>query len=398
MTSSGAGSDGVGGTSSGSSSGGNGAGGNSAGGNGASGNSAGGNSAGGSAAGNGSSAGATGGGASANGNESWIWVYGSWKDSVTALKSHASSFTHISPTFYTVNFAYTAATGVAYYTTCDNGGLGGYLCATNGPNDFEGMSTKQFTDRMTALGLKTVPAIYGGSANGGSDLGILNLLNNTAGAADHFISSMVQEAVVNGYDGYNIDWEVPPSVVGQLYADKFVTFANNFKSALSVHGMSLSVDVIASNINGTWCSNNNGFIDFAKVSSSTLDRIILEDYSASLGTATASCQAKTLNPRSPIACPINTNGSDVTVIGMFDLMCTNLPADKIVIGLESNSGATNPIAGKVFTAMANYGFTKIAIWPQAEGGAFVSSAGYAPAGGNWYTQLANFLAQPGASQ
>lgn len=344
----------------------------------------------------GASSGSSSGSASSNaatvvspGHESWVWMYGNWKNSLDAVSAHPSSFTHVSPTFYTLNYDYVS--GVADYTTCDNGGLGGYLCAANGANDFDHLTTKQITAQLTALGLRTVPAIYGGSANGGSDDGIVNLLDNTSGAADHFIAAMTQEAVNNRYAGYNIDWEVSPTIIGGAYAEKFVTFADHFKAALAAHEMFLSVDVISSNINGTWCSDNNGFIDFAKLSRSSVDRIIIEDYSGSLGVPATACPAIRLDAIEPIGCPINDSGSDVTVVGMFNFMCANLPADKIVIGLESNSGATNPIAGEVFGAMQAYGFNKVAVWPQAEANAFMSSQGYVPATGNWYAQLSAFL-------
>ena len=308
---------------------------------------------------------------------------------MNAITANKASFTHISPTFYSVNYNYQS--GVAYYSTCGSGALGGYNCADAGTNNFDGMTTKQVTAQITAAGLKTVPAIYGGGANGGTDTGVQNLLNNTNGAATSFIAAMVSEAVSNGYAGYNIDWEVT-STTGSAYADKLVTFLNNFKAALAVHSMALSFDVIVSNINGTWCSGNNGYADFAKLSASTVDRIIIEDYTAALGTMSTSCQSAVLSSAAPIACPLNANGSDVNAIGLFNFMCSNLPASKIVIGLESFSGASNDIAGQEFTAMEGYGFTNVALWPQAESGyPFLSNAGYVPTTSNWYTQLAAFL-------
>ena len=328
-------------------------------------------------------------GTTTGGHESWAWLYTAWQPSLNAIATNKASFTHISPTFYSVNYNYQS--GVAAYSTCGSGSLGGYNCADMGTNNFDGLTTKQVTQQLTAAGMATVPAIYGGGANGGTDSGVHNLLNNTNGAATAFISAMVTEAVNNGYAGYNIDWEVT-SATGSAYADKLVTFLNNFRAALAAHGMSLSFDVISSNINGTWCSGNDGYADFAKLSASTVDRIIIEDYTASLGTMSTSCQAATLSSSSPIVCPINSNGSDVTAIGMFNFMCSNLPASKIVIGLESYSGATNDMAGQAFAAMKAYGFTRVAVWPQAEAGyPFLSSAGFVSTASNWYTQLSAFI-------
>ena len=109
---------------------------------------------------------------------------------------------------------------------------------------------------------------------------------------------MTTEATTNGYAGYNIDWEVT-SATGSAYSDKLVTFLDNFRAALATHGMSLSFDVIVSNINGTWCSGNNGYADFAKLSASTVDRIIIEDYTASLGTMSTQCQSAVLQRLCP---------------------------------------------------------------------------------------------------
>jgi hypothetical protein len=48
---------------------------------------------------------------------------------------------------------------------------------------------------------------------------------------------------------YNLDWEIGNgSPVNHAYAAKFVSFVNSFKQALG--GLSLSVDVIVSNIDG----------------------------------------------------------------------------------------------------------------------------------------------------
>jgi hypothetical protein len=323
------------------------------------------------------------------GHESWVWPYMNWQASLTAIASNKTSFTHVSPTFYSVNYNYQS--GVAYYSTCGSGSLSGHNCADAGTNYFDGLTTKQVTQQITAAGLATVPAIYGGAANGGTDQGVQNLLNNTNGAATSFITAMVQEAVTNGYAGYNIDWEVG-SATGSAYADKLVTFVNNFKAALAPHGMSLSFDVVVSNINGTWCSSNNGLVDFAKISASSLDRLIIEDYTSSLGTASNACQSAVLSASAPITCPLNAAGSDVTATGLFNFMCSNMAADKIVIGLESYSNGTNPIAGPVFTAMSGYGFTKVAVWPQTESGyPFLSGQGFVGTKANWYAQLAAFL-------
>ncbi len=316
-------------------------------------------------------------------------MYANWANSLNTIVSNASSFTHISPTFYTLNYNYQS--GVAYYTTCPSSG-GAYNCSSNGMNNFGGVTTAAYTQKLKAAGLATVPAIYAGSANGGVDESVENILNNKDGTASNFISAMVQEAVTNGYAGYNLDWEMG-SAVGSSYADKFISFVNTFKAALAVHGMTLSVDAIVSNINGTYCSSNNGFLDFSKLATSSIDRVIIEDYTASLGTSYSSCQAVVLNASSPASCPVNSSGSDVTASGLLNFMCHNLPASMVVIGLESYSSASNPIAGEVVTMMQQYGMSKIAVWPQLEGSyPFLSAQGLKANQSDWYSLLKTFLA------
>jgi len=313
---------------------------------------------------------------SAGGKESWVAVYTDYANALALIASNKASFTHVNPTFYTVNYGYQS--GVAYYSTCPNNGTN-FNCTGNGASPFA-PSTKSFADQVAALGLVTVPVIYGGAGNNGTDAGVENILNNTSGAGDAFIAAMTAEAVSNGYGGYNLDWEVV--AVDGTYADKFVAFVNSFKAALGPHGMSLSVDAIVSNINGTWCSNNSGYIDLAKLSASSIDRIVVEDYVNVLGTATTTCQNVVLSSSSPAGC-------DFTLTGELNMMCApNLPVEKAVIGLEADPGATNPIAGAAFSAIRSYGFTRVAVWPQYP---FMNTAGIQPSGATWYALLQDFL-------
>ncbi len=312
------------------------------------------------------------------GKESWVWVYLDYANQLTAIASHKASFTHVSPTFYDVNYAYQS--GVAYYSTCLP--WAGDCSGGNGPNSFAGLTTKQFTDQVTAMGLVTVPLIYGGAGNSGTDAGIKSILDNTGGAGDAFVAAMTAEAVANGYAGYNLDWEVGPTIDG-TYADKFVAFVDKFKAALGPHGMSLSVDAIVSNINGTWCSGNSGYLDFPKLSASSIDRVIIEDYVSTLGTATTTCQNVVLSTSSPVAC-------DFTFTGELNMMCLpNLAVDKAVIGLMADPSGTNPIAGAAFSTLKSYGFTRVAVWPQYP---FMNDSGIQPPGADWYALLQDFLA------
>jgi hypothetical protein len=323
-------------------------------------------------------------GGAASGHESWAWLYVDYAASLAAIAANPGSFTHVSPTLYTVNYAYES--GVAAYTNCTNGPI----CTDQGSNNFDGFTTQQVAAQINALGLATVPAIYGGADNSGVDVGIQNILNDTNGAQTSFITSMVAEAVANGYAGYNLDWEVGAGVDG-TYAVKFVSFVNAFKGALAQHQMSLSADAIVSNINGTWCSGNSGYLDFGLLSASAIDRIIIEDYTASLGSPSTSCQAAVLSTANPIGCPLNSSGSDVTFTGLLDFMCSNLPAQMVVVGVESISNQTNPIAGQAISAMESYGIDKVAVWPQFQGQDFLSSQGLVAPQPTWYQLLAAFL-------
>ncbi len=213
------------------------------------------------------------------------------------------------------------------------------------------------------------------------DTGVQNLLDDVGGAQAAFISAMTTEAVSNGYGGYNLDWEVGGAIDG-TYAAKFVTFVNAFKAALSPHGLSLSADAIVSNINGTFCSGNSGYLDFGLLATSSIDRVVIEDYLSTLGTATTTCQAAKLSSSTPIDC-------DYTLTGELNMMCPqNLPVGMAVIGLDADPGSTNPIAGTAFATVESYGFTRVAVWPQAP---FMNASGIQPAGSSWYTLLHDFL-------
>ena len=240
-----------------------------------------------------------------SGRQSWAWVYTDWKTSLTAVTSNLQSFTHVSPFFYSVNYNYVS--GVPYYANC-NSVSDNITCTNPGSNNFDGLTTQQITQQLTSARLLTIPVIVAGAANtNGVDIGIQKILNNNNGEANNFISSMVQEAVKNGYAGYNIDWETG-SLIDNTYADKFITFVNNFKTALNVHKMSLSADVIVSNILGTFCSGNAGYLDFNKLSSSLIDYVIIEDYVQSLGSPTTSCQNTILDYNHPIGCDFTFTG------------------------------------------------------------------------------------------
>jgi len=318
--------------------------------------------------------------APASGRESWAWIYTDWATSLGAIAANPAAFTHISPLWYTLNFDYTGR--LPEYIGCD----GDFSCGGGVTNSFAGMTTQQVTAQLNAARLAVVPGIYAGAGNSGIDSSVQAILDNTNGVGDSFIAAMVQEATDKGYAGYNLDWELAhgsSASVGSGYAAKFVAFINSFKAQLG--GLLLTVDVIDSNVDGTYCSGNNGYLDFQQLAASAVDRIIIEDYTPTVGSASTSCQPVVLDHDNPSDC-------DATFTGQLNLMCSGgLPAEKVVIGLESLSTGTNPIAGQAVSLIESYGFTKVAVWPQFEtSGKYLSSAGLSSYS-DWYSLLEQFL-------
>jgi hypothetical protein len=120
-----------------------------------------------------------------------------------------------------------------------------------------------------------------------------------------------------------------------------------------------------------------------------VDWAILEDYDTMLGTASTSCPASWPDPSS----------CTETFLDDLNLMCVYLPQSVMSIGLDAKQSANNPIAGAVFSALASYRVANIAVWPDSNsdgpGGQylFLTDAGIAPAGADWFTLLHNFRAQ-----
>ena len=312
----------------------------------------------------------------ASGRESWAWIYTQWQTSLDAIAANPTAFTHISPLWYTLNFAY--AGGLPRDVGCD----GDFSCGGGAANSFAGLSTKAYTARLAAAKLAVVPGIYAGAENHGTDVGVQRILDNVGGAADSFIASMVAEARANGYAGYNLDWELgfgSGAAVGSAYAAKFVAFVNKFKAALG--SLLLTVDVVNSNVDGSYCSGNNAFLDLNLLAASAVDRVVIEAYSSTLGGPSTGCHPVVLNHRSPSNC-------NPTFTGQLNLMCSGgLPATKVVIGLISVSSGTNPIAGRAVSLLEAYGFTKVAVFPQDQGAGayqFLGAVGLVAGQHDWF--------------
>jgi hypothetical protein len=290
--------------------------------------------------------------------QSLIWVWMGYADALSKIEANKGSFTHVSPALYNINYDYQS--GVAHLV--------------NGNDNFDGLSSKEFSQRVHAAGLKCVPLMYAGAGNFGTDQGIQNILNDAPpGTQKSFITSMVSEAQAKGYDGYNLDWEVSQTGYAK-YGAKLVTFLAAFKSALNAHNMVVSLDLGGWYVRQCDGSGGDGLVDLVALGNS-VDQAIFEAYSGSLGSPGPSCPAS--NP--------NHQDCDADFVAALSVMC-NLPRDVVSIGLISTG--TNPFADKALSAAAAYGFSNVAVWP--DDSKFLNASGM-PNGATWYSVLADFL-------
>jgi hypothetical protein len=313
----------------------------------------------------------------APGRQSLVWVWMDYPQSLAALAANKASFTHVSPSLYDVNYDYTS--GVAEMQSDD------------GPDDFDGLSSTQIASQIHAMGMKCIPLVQAGAANSGTDQGIQNIIGDSPqGTQSAFITSMVQEAVTKGYDGYSLDWEVGGGTTYATYGAGLVSFLAAFQTALHQHGMVLSLIVGDWFVEQSNCSGGTGFVDLAGVSPN-VDQLIVMDYQTTLGTPPAACTTSVPNPQN---CG-NDFGSDM------DLMCAYVPESKVSIGFDSDpSAGNNDIAGACVSATQVSGIQAVAIWPEYNtagpngGYAFCDATNISPAGATWFQLLAGFLAGP----
>lgn len=258
-------------------------------------------------------------------------------------------------------------------------------------DDFGGLSSSQICQKVHAAGMKCVPLVFAGGGNAGTDLGIHDVLDDSpAGARDGLITSLVNEAIAKGYDGYNLDWEFDGNQTTRAtYGAKLDAFLDTLKNALHAHGMELSFDLGTWFIEQTNCSGGKGVVDLTTFGAH-VDMAIVEAYTNVLGTPKTSCPASLANPA---AC-----SGDFTSV--LDLMCVYLPKGKISIGLDARpdtSLANNPIAGAAIAATKAYGIQNVAVWPDSNSDgpsgsyAFMDTTGIQPANANWYDLLSAFL-------
>jgi hypothetical protein len=309
----------------------------------------------------------------------WAFIYLS--DSLAAIKPHASSFTHVSPLIYDVNYAYSSGVAEFWNTKTDS--------------FQDGLTSTTVTTAIHAMGLKSLPVILGGASNNGTDDGIHTLLTD-ATAQTSFITSMVSEAQKKSYDGYNLDWEMSQGATTfAAYGTQLIAFLGAFKSALNAHGMILTYDVVDFNVVQSNCSGGQGPVDLTKLGA-VVDLAIVEDYNSKLGVAETTCPATLQNP---LLCNQTFNDD-------LNFMCVYLPLDVISIGMNacgatssSCGGGSNTIAGTAIADIEAYGIKSVALFPQANsdgpsgGYAIFDGVGLTPTGTTWFSILSDFLAK-----
>jgi hypothetical protein len=264
-----------------------------------------------------------------------------YQNSLNTVAANAHSFTHVSPSLYNVNYAYSS--GVAQ------------LQGDNGPDNFDGLSSAQVASRVHGMGMKCIPLIQAGAGNGGTDQGIQNIVANSPSGAQHaFITAMVQEAVSKGYDGYSLDWETGGGTTYAGYGQAMTSFLGAFQSALHQHGMVLQLVVGGWFVHQSNCSGNAGFVDL-QAAAQNVDQVIMMSYDTALGSPPAQCNMSVSNPQ-------NCGGDFASDL---NLMCAYVPLDKINMGYDSDPAAgNNDVAGATVSATEKAGITAVSIWPE----------------------------------
>jgi hypothetical protein len=289
--------------------------------------------------------------------QSLVWVWLDYRASFNTILQNANSFTHVSPALYQMNYNYQS----------------GVVENEIGNGHYDGLTGAQMATALHLAGLKIVPLMYAGAGNSGTDMGIQNVLSNPT-IAQSFIDSQVQEALDNGYDGWNLDWEVGDTKYDP-YGVKLIAFLTAFKQALNAHGMVLSFDLGGWYIKQCTASGGGGLVDL-KAFAPAVDQAIIEDYSDSFDSSTGKCPTTTPDLQS-----CDSFGSGLSV------MCAT-SSNVVSIGLITPT--SNPFAPQALDAVAGYGFQSVALWPDSS--SFLNSKGI-PNNATWFSVLAAWLAQ-----
>jgi hypothetical protein len=288
--------------------------------------------------------------------QSLVWVWIDYRKSIQTILDNANSFTHVSPALYQMNYNYQS--GVVQNETANA--------------HYDGLTGASMAVALHSAGLKVVPLMYAGAGNNGTDLGIQNVLTNPT-IAQSFIDSQVQEAITQGYDGWNLDWEVQGTTYDQ-YGPALITFLTAFKQALHAHQMLLSFDLGGWYVKQCAESGGHGLVDL-KAFGPAVDQAIIEDYAGSFDGPIGQCPGTVPDTQD---CASFGNGLSV--------MCSTGSATSI--GLITPG--SNPFAPQALDAIAGYGFSSVALWPDSS--SFLNSKGI-PNNASWFSVLGAWLAQ-----
>jgi hypothetical protein len=313
------------------------------------------------------------------------WAVDYPDDVFNVIAAHTSSFTHVAAFVYEI-------------TGYSGGGVAPFWNTPGGADVFQnGLTSTTMVSKVHGMGLKYLAAVAGG-AELNSNQGVLNIITDSpTGTQAGFITSMVSEGVTKHYDGYALDLEMGGAPAGQVisYAQhgaEMESFLAAFKSALHAQGMILTVAFVPNDVKQSCTSYGNGVWDLTELGKN-VDLAMLEDYATTLGTASTSCPATFSDPSSCYA---------GTVFGPFsnevDQLCTTLLPSSVNITMNAWSMMTNPFAGSAMSLVETYGIRSVGLFPQINndgpGGSYsiFESNGIAPAGDDWFTLLATFLA------
>lgn len=141
-----------------------------------------------------------------------------------------------------------------------------YYLAENGT--FQSLGVKDLVGMANKYDLKAFPMIISSSPS------TMHLLFTDSGLQTKFISTAVQVAIMKGYAGYNIDFEVP------YYSDsaKVTQFIANFSNAMNSAGKQLTLDVIG--FHGFTPSSYGSAYNYSALSNTSVSKIVVEDYYA----------------------------------------------------------------------------------------------------------------------
>ena len=313
------------------------------------------------------------------------WAVDYPDDVFNVIGQHTSSFTHVATFVYEV-------------TSYSGGGVAPFWSTPGGADVFQnGLTSTTMAAKVHGMGLKYLAAVAGG-AELNSNQGILNIITDTpAGTLAGFITSMVSEGATKHYDGYVLDWEMGGAPAGQVisygeHGAKMESFLAAFGAALHAQGMILGVAFVPNDVMQSCTSYGNGVWDLTELGKN-VDLAMIEDYATTLGAASTTCPATFTDPS---ACYPG------TVFGPFsnevDQLCTTLAPSSVNITMNAWSMMTNPFAGSAMSLVETYGIKSVGLFPQINsdgpGGAYsiFESNGIAPAGADWFSLLATFLA------